>query len=84
MRITIQPTRAIVTIGNPDGSVGIETVDYTAKAIKTALSNYGVDQSEAETNAFDRWIKSKDRKVGDLWTVVEISRGDNAGSVVLV
>ena len=84
MRIIVRPTRAIVTVGNLDGSVGIETVNCTVEAVDRALSNYGVDRSPAKEDAFLRWFQNKDRKVGDILTVFESTKGDSVASVVLV
>ena len=81
MKITIRPTRAVVTIGNTDASVNIEVVEI-AESVDDKLCDW-TSRTTEERKSFRTWISSADTQVGDHWDVVD-EGGDTVGSVVLV
>jgi hypothetical protein len=81
MKVTIRPTRAVVTVGNTDASVNIEVVELS-ESVDDKLCDWTTRTTE-ERKSFRRWVSNEAREVGEHWDVTDAD-GDTVASVVLV
>lgn len=83
MKVTIRPTRAVITIGttiNDQPGVDVEVRDLAR--VDAHVETY-TTRTAKEKTAFRRWLANDAREVGEHWTV-EDEDGDNVASVVLI
>lgn len=81
MKVTVRPTRAVVTVGNTDASVNISVVELS-ESVDDHLCN-STNRTADERKQFRRWVSNEAREVGEHWDVTDTD-GDTVGSVVLV